>query len=99
MVAHRQLVAIGFTPKAIKHRLRTGRLRPVFRGVYAVGRAELSREGRWMAAVLACGDGAFLTHLSAGALYGICEERPGRTEVGVPRPHGRSPEDIRLRRR
>ncbi|HWC08266.1 MAG TPA: DUF559 domain-containing protein, partial [Solirubrobacterales bacterium] len=46
-----------------------------------------------------CGDGAFLTHLSAGALYGICEERPGRTEVGVPRPHGRSPEDIRLRRR
>jgi hypothetical protein len=99
VVAHRQLVALGFTPKAIKHRLRTGRLRSVHRGVYSVGRSDLSRKGRWMAAVLACGDGAFLTHLSAGALYGICEERPGRIEVGVPRPHGRSPDDLRLRRR
>ncbi|HZO06620.1 MAG TPA: type IV toxin-antitoxin system AbiEi family antitoxin [Solirubrobacterales bacterium] len=52
-----------------------------------------------MAAILACGEGAFLTHLSAGALFGICEERPGRIEVGVPRPHGREPSGIRLRRR
>ena len=99
VVARRQLLALGLTPDAIKHRLNTGRLHRVGHGVYSVGRRELSREGRWMAAVLACGEGAFLTHLSAGALYGICEERPGRIEVGVPRPHGRSPEDIRLRRR
>jgi len=64
-----------------------------------VGRSELSRKGSWMAAVLACGQGAFLTHRSAGALYGICEERPNRIEVGVPRPHGRESADIRLRRR
>jgi hypothetical protein len=52
-----------------------------------------------MAAVLACGDGAFLTHLSAGALYGICEERPGRIEVGVPCTHLVGPADLRVRRR
>ena len=99
VVARRQLLALGFTPDGIKHRLNTGRLHRVGHGVYSVGRSELSREGRWMAAVLACGKGAFLTHMSAGALYGICEERPGRIEVGVPRPHGRSPDGLRLRRR
>ncbi len=99
VVARRQLQALGFSPDAIKHRLRTGRLRPVHRGVYAVGRAELSREGGWTAAVLACGEGAFLTHLSAGALYGICEERPGRIEVGVRRPHPVGPPNLRVRRR
>ncbi|MGE0068290.1 MAG: hypothetical protein AB7T48_13155, partial [Solirubrobacterales bacterium] len=50
-----------------------------------------------MAAVLACGEGAFLTHRSAGALYGICAER--RIEVGVRGRGGREPEGIRLRRR
>jgi hypothetical protein len=52
-----------------------------------------------MSAILACGDGAFLTHRSAGNLHGICEERYGVIEVGVPRPHGRSLEGMRLRRR
>jgi predicted transcriptional regulator of viral defense system len=99
VVAYRQLEAIGFSASAVKHRLRTGRLRRVYRGVYAVGRAELSGEGRWMAAVLACGDGAFLTHLSAGAFFGICEERPGRIEVGVPCTHLVGPADLRVRRR
>ncbi len=52
-----------------------------------------------MAAVLACGEGAFLTHRSAGALYGICEERPGRIEVGVRVAHPVGPEELRVRRR
>jgi very-short-patch-repair endonuclease len=52
-----------------------------------------------MAAVLACGEGAFLTHLSAGAHYGICEERPARIEVSVPRTHLVGPPHIRVRRR
>jgi len=99
VLTRRQLLALGFTADAIKHRLRTGRLHRVRHGVYSVGRSELSRKGNWMAAVLACGQGAFLTHRSAGALYGICEERPNRIEVGVPRPHGREPAGIRLRRR
>ena len=52
-----------------------------------------------MAAVLACGDGSFLTHRSAGALFGICVERPGRIEVGVRVAHPVGPEEIRVRRR
>lgn len=99
VVARRQLLALGYTSRAIEHRLKTGRLHPVRRGVYAVGREEFSREGEWMAAVLACGEGAFLTHLSAGALYGICAERPGRIEVAVRDANGRRHPDIRVRRR
>jgi very-short-patch-repair endonuclease len=54
------------------------------RGVYAVGRPELTPRGRWMAAVLACGPGAALSHESAAELWGI---RPGHSspiEVSVP---------------
>jgi len=99
VVARRQLLALGYSTDAVAHRIRTKRLHRVRRGVYAVGREELGPEGRWMAAVLACGDGAFLTHLSAGALYGVCAERPGRIEVGVRDDHARRIEDIRNRRR
>ncbi len=99
VVAHRQLVALGFSVDAIKHRFRTGRLGPIYRGVYSVGRTELTREGKWMAAVLACGESAFLSHRSAGALYGVCEERYGRIEVGVRVPHPVGPDALRVRRR
>jgi hypothetical protein len=99
VVARRQLLALGFSAEAIAHRIESKRLHRVRRGVYAVGREEVTREGRWTAALLACGDGAFLTHLSAGALHGICEERPGRVEVGVRDGHTRRFEDIRTRRR
>jgi hypothetical protein len=85
MVARRQLLALGFSEKAIRHRIKTGRLHQIARGVYAVGRSELSPKGRWMAAVLACGESACLSHRSAGALYGICEERYGVVEVSVRR--------------
>ncbi|HSK50219.1 MAG TPA: type IV toxin-antitoxin system AbiEi family antitoxin domain-containing protein [Solirubrobacterales bacterium] len=75
VVTHRQLLDLGMTPKAVRHRLKTGRLRPVMRGVYAVGRPELSERGHWMAAVLASGPEALLSHDSAAALWGI--HRPG----------------------
>jgi hypothetical protein len=85
VVARRQLLALGFTPRAIKHRVSTGRLYPVARGVYAVGRRELSREGWWMAALLACGDDAVLSHGSAAALWEIGPERRDEIEVTVRR--------------
>jgi hypothetical protein len=52
-----------------------------------------------MAAVLACGEGAFLSHRSAGALYGVCEERPGRIDVSVRRAGKVERPGIRIRSR
>ncbi|HUB99842.1 MAG TPA: type IV toxin-antitoxin system AbiEi family antitoxin domain-containing protein, partial [Solirubrobacterales bacterium] len=84
-VSRRQLLALGFTRDAIDHRLATGRLHVVTRGVYAVGRKDLSPEGRWMAALLGCGEGAYLSHRSAAALLRIGEEREGVVEVSIRR--------------
>jgi very-short-patch-repair endonuclease len=52
--------------------------------MYAVGRPELTRYGTWMAAVLACGEGAFLSHSSAASLWQIGSVRPTAIEVSVP---------------
>lgn len=84
VVARWQLLALGYSPDAIGHRLRSGRLHPTpWRGVYAVGRPGVGRLGRWSAALLACGPRAALSHTSATALYEIANE--GRwIEVSVP---------------
>lgn len=90
LVTRKQLLALGFSTDAIKHRVATGRLHTVHSGVYAVGRPELTQLGRWMGAVLACGRDAALSHESAAALWGIRPVRRGRIEVSVPperRPH------------
>jgi very-short-patch-repair endonuclease len=55
------------------------------RGVYAVGWAKLTPEGRWMAAVLACGEGAMLSHQSAAALWGFCKGQGREIDVSVGR--------------
>src|SRR5918996_4536645 len=60
-----QMLAFGYSPAAVRHRIAKGRLHPVHRGVYAVGLPELSRYGTWMAAVLSCGPRAVLSHASA----------------------------------
>jgi very-short-patch-repair endonuclease len=83
VIARSQLLALGFSAKAIKHRVAIGRLHPKWRGVYAVGRPELTRRGQWMAAVLSCGPGAALSHRSAAALWGLAGDRPS-IDVTVP---------------
>jgi very-short-patch-repair endonuclease len=82
VVGRAQLLAMGVGPEAIKHRVQTGRLHLLYRGVYAVGHQVLSQRGRWMAAVLATG--GVLSHRSAAALWAI---RPstGRIEITTPR--------------
>src|SRR4051794_29284397 len=71
LVARRQLLRLGLGDDAIDHRARTRRLIRVERGVYALGHAELRREGRLLGVVLGRGDGAVLSHRSAAALWGI----------------------------
>jgi very-short-patch-repair endonuclease len=90
VVSRRQLLAIGLDSDAITHRLQRGRLhRTQWRGVYAVGRPQLSSHGLWMAAVLGCGTGATLSHDSAAALWGIRADRQRPIDVSV--PSGRFP--------
>jgi hypothetical protein len=85
VVTRGQLLGLGFSAEAIKHRLQRGRLHTVVRGVYAVGRPHLNREGRWMAAVLACGPGAVLSHRSAAALWGFGKEHTDYIDVSIKR--------------
>lgn len=98
VITRDQLLRLGFSHQSILHRLKKGRLHPVMRGVYVVGRPELTREGQWMAAVLSCGHRAALSHGSAAALWGIGREGRG-LEISVPfSTYPRRPE-IRVHRR
>jgi Protein of unknown function (DUF559) len=66
-----ELRMCGLTRKAIVGRVRNGHLHPLYRGVYAVGHANITNEGRFLAAVKACSPTAVLSHFSAAALYGL----------------------------
>lgn len=99
VVTRPQLLAAGLSPAAIKHRVAIARLHPVGRGVYAVGRPQLSREGRWMAAALSCGDEAVLSHASATALWGIRPQHGVHpAHVSIPRGGGRRRPGVRVHR-
>ena len=85
VVARAQVLDLGLGEDAIQHRLATGRLHLLHQGVYAVGHRLVPREGRWLAAVFASGEGAVLSHHSAAALWMI---RPNsRSIIDVTAPH------------
>jgi very-short-patch-repair endonuclease len=85
VLTRQDLLGLGFSADAIKHRVATGRLHQISAGIYAVGRPELTPYGRWMAAVLSCGDGAMLSHRSAAELWGIGREWEERIDVSIRR--------------
>lgn len=99
VIARRQLLALGFNPREIEHRVARGRLHIVMRGVYAVGWPEPTLKRRWMAAVLACGNGAALSHRSAAALWGIGAETSTTIDVSVRRRTRLRRSGIRVRSR
>jgi predicted transcriptional regulator of viral defense system len=84
VITSTQLHAAGLDDSAISKRVRTGRLHSLYRGVYAVGHGRLSQEGRWLAAVLAAGDGAVLSHLAAAVHWKIWRRRWDGIDVIVP---------------
>jgi very-short-patch-repair endonuclease len=98
VISRVQLFALGYSAEAIDHRVEKGRLTVIFRGVYAVGRPEVSRIGFLMAAVLASGEGAALSHASAAELWGIRGQTGGAVHVTTPRSR-RGARGIRLHRR
>lgn len=84
-----QLRAAGLSDGAVSKRCRLGRLHRLHRGIYAVGHIAASVERRWMAAVLAMGDGAVLSHRSAAELWGLLSAQDGPVDVSLPSRHGR----------
>jgi very-short-patch-repair endonuclease len=78
-----QLRGAGIDKYGVRDRVRAGRLHRLHRGVYAVGHRNLSWRGRWLAAVLAAGDGAVLSHSSAAALWQFLRPIQGPAHVTV----------------
>jgi very-short-patch-repair endonuclease len=111
-VTRNQLRAAGLTDRMIQTRVARGLLHRVHRSVYAVGHTAPIPLGPETAAILACGEGAVLSHLSAGCVYEIVRHTDGRIHVTTPNRHGPdlagvvvhrtstlSPADVRIRRR
>ncbi|HEU4721780.1 MAG TPA: type IV toxin-antitoxin system AbiEi family antitoxin domain-containing protein [Gemmatimonadaceae bacterium] len=106
VVSRGQLLDAGVTATMIDKRVARGRLVPLHRGVYAVGHAHLRPNGYRLAAVLAVGPGAALSHRDAAALHGIRDGGGTRIDVSTPaerrstrriRVHGRrrlDPRDV-----
>ena len=84
-----QLHELGLSGAAVRHRVAAGRLHRLHAGVYAVGHPHVTHDGWDLAAVLACGPGAGLSHRSAGARRGLrrCSRRV--VDVITPRQGGR----------
>lgn len=99
VVARRQLLDLGLSAQAIQHRVSKGRLHRIHSGVYAVGRPDLTRHGRWMAAVLAGGPHAVLSHGSAGTLWGISAPLRSPIEISVRSSSAHRRPSLRINRR
>ena len=98
-MARRQLLGEGFTRHLVQDRITSGHLNRIHRGIYAVGHGKLTLKGVWMAAVLAGGPEALLSHRAALALWDLQRRDSGAIDVTVPGSvRRRSPRGVRLHR-
>lgn len=98
MVAVRQLAELGLGPSGARARAAEGKFHRIHRGVYAVGHPTPTREGWMMAAVLACGLRAVLSHRSAAALLGLRQTTRASVDVTIPRNSRRRHDGIDVHR-
>jgi very-short-patch-repair endonuclease/predicted transcriptional regulator of viral defense system len=98
LVSLGQLVAAGLSESAVRKRVATGRLERVHFGAFRIGGSTPTPESRLMAAVLACGPDAVLSHRSAAALWGFIEPSDGPVHVTAGNRRGRAPEGIAAHR-
>lgn len=89
LVSSAQLHWVGIDKDGVRRRVRAGRLHRVHRGVYAVGHPRLTFEGRCVAAVLALGEGAVVSHRSAAAIWGLLRPHEGPIQTTVRADGGR----------
>jgi predicted transcriptional regulator of viral defense system len=88
VISRAQARALGLTDTMIASRLAAGIFQPVFRGVFAVGHRAFGRHGHMCAAVLACGDGAVVSHMTAAELLGLWDRQPVLIDVIAPGKRG-----------
>jgi len=96
VVTRPRLLGAGITVNEIKHRLHTGSLIRVYRGVYRVGHSAPNLEARYQSAILAGGEGAVLSGRAAGHLLGLLKGKPPPPEITT--PTYRRIEGVRTRR-
>lgn len=83
VVTHEQLIALGCSRRVVAHWVSRGRLRGVFHGVYSLVDGELPPLAREQAALLTCGERAFLSHHSAVFVWALRKVEPQEVEVSV----------------
>jgi very-short-patch-repair endonuclease len=93
-----QLQSLGLGRSGASRRARNRRLYRVHRGVYAVGRPHLTQRGRWLAAVLACGPKAALSHRSSAGLHEIRHDNRAKADVILPSTAARPRPGIEVHR-
>jgi very-short-patch-repair endonuclease len=87
VITRQQLRELGFSDRTIGRLTAHGHLHRLHRGVYAVGHTALTLYGRWLAAVLACGPDAVLSHHAAAALHELRTNPTGLIDVTAPGKH------------
>jgi Transcriptional regulator, AbiEi antitoxin/Protein of unknown function (DUF559) len=97
VIGRTELLALGVSDNAIAYRVAIGRLFRIHRGVYSiVPPSMLSRNGRYMAAVLAGTDGALVSFRPAAALQGLRNTPAGLIDITIPGPTARKISGVRV---
>lgn len=98
VISRHQARALGLTDTMIASRVAAGTFQPVLRGVFAVGHLAFGRHGLMLAAVLACGDGAVVSHGAAAELLGLWDREPVLIDVIAPGKRGCRIDGVRWHR-
>jgi predicted transcriptional regulator of viral defense system len=93
-----QLEALGLTEDAVIKRVARGQLHRIHQTVYSLTPQVMTERGKFMAAVLACGSGAVLSHRSAAYLWGLVDSWEEPVDVTAPNRRGRSPDGVAAHR-
>jgi predicted transcriptional regulator of viral defense system len=98
VVTHEQLDELGLNDQAVAKRVARGRLHRIHQTVYSLTPRVMTERGKFMAAVLACGPDAVLSHRSAAYLWGLVDSCEGPIDVTAPNRRGRSPDGVAAHR-
>src|SRR5438067_2368595 len=94
-----QLRALGLSVRGVQQRAGASSLHRVYHAVYSLVPPELlNRNGRYMAAVLACGAGAVVSHRCAAVLLELRSYDGATIDITVPARSGRRHAGLRIHR-